>query len=127
MGEPDAFDLDAAGLRADSAELARDVEVLAAKLEGALPQRTRVERRSRRIFSKDKLVEAVEVRLGGSCWSLRVNGAVVDAAREQEVRGVVIKREALELEAWVSGLTDELRDEAQTSESARAALQKLVG
>jgi hypothetical protein len=127
MDGPDAFDLDAADLRADGSELARDVEVLAAKLEGALPQQTRVERRARRLFSKDKAVAAVEVRLGGSCWALRVDGSRVEATREQEVRGVVIKREQLDFGAWARALTAELREAAQTSEQARVALQRLVG
>ena len=66
-------------------------------------------------------------RLAGGPWALRVDGSRVDATREQEVRGVVIKREQLDLGAWARALTAELREAAQTSEQARAALQRLVG
>jgi hypothetical protein len=121
------FDLDAAGLRADGADLASGIEVLAAKLEGALPSRTSVQRRARRLLSRDKVVEAIEVRLGDWRYALRVDGGRVEAAREQEVRGVVIKREPLELGAWMAALTAELRAEAATSAEARAALDRLVG
>jgi hypothetical protein len=121
------FDLDAAGLRADGAELTSGIEVLALKLEAALPGRTTVRRRAKRLLSRDKVVEAIEVRLGDWRYALRVDGGRADTAREQEVRGVVIKREPLELGAWMAALTAELRAEAATSAEARAALDRLVG
>lgn len=121
------FDLDAAGLRADGAEVSTGVEVLAAKLEAALPGATTVERRAKRMFSKDKVVESIEVRLGGGRYALRVAGRAVEATREHEVRGVVIRREPLGLEAWMTALTDELREQAQGSAEARTALDRLVG
>jgi hypothetical protein len=124
--EEPSFDLDAAGLRADGAALSTDVEVLARKLEDALPALTIVQRRSRRLFSKDKVVEAVEVRVGTIRYALSVDGQRVDAAREQEVRGVVIKREPLDLAAWCVALTAELREQAQSSASARDALDRLL-
>ncbi len=121
------FDLDAAGLRADGSEVTTGVEVLAVKLEAALPGVTRVERRAKRLFSKDKVVEAIEVRLGDGRYALRVAGRSVEATREHEVRGVVIRREQLGLEAWVAALTDELREQARGSAEARTALDRLVG
>jgi hypothetical protein len=121
------FDLDAAGLRADGADLATNVEVLATKLEDALPAQTTVQRRSKKLFGGDKVVSAIEVRLGESRWALTVKGHAVDCAREQEVRGIVIKREQLEVDAWVQGLAQELRVAAQTSEQARSALSTLLG
>ncbi len=126
MDEQD-FDLDAAGLRADGLDLVTSVEVLAAKLEDALPAQTTVKRRSKRLFGGDKVVSAIEVRLGGCRWALSVDGEHVDATREQEVRGVVIKREPLELDAWITGMANELRAEAQTSEQARSSLGRLLG
>jgi hypothetical protein len=127
MSDDLGFDLDAAGLRADGAELASGVEVLAAKLEGALPAQTVVRRRSKRLLSRDKVVEAIEVRLGDWRYALRVANGRADAAREQQVRGVVIKREPLEVGAWVAALTGELRAEAANSAEARAALDRLTG
>jgi len=126
MDEP-SFDLDAAGLRADGADLLVGIEVLAGKLEGALPQATVVQRRSKRLFGGDKVVRSVEVRLGTTRYGLQVEGHSVSADRQQEVRGVVIKRESLELAEWVEALTGELREQATDSEQARSALQRLVG
>jgi hypothetical protein len=127
MDDEPTFDLDAAGLRADGADLLIGIEVLARKLEEALPQATHVRRRAKRLFSKDKVVEHVEVRLGTARYCLAVDGHAVSADRRQEVRGVVIKRESLELADWVNGLTGELREQAADSAQARDALERLVG
>jgi hypothetical protein len=124
-GEP-SFDLDAAGLRADAAGLSTDVEVLAAKLEDALPRQTSVDRRAKGLFSREKRVRRVEVRLGTRRYALDVAGEAVDAGCEQEVRGVVIKREALDLAGWVTRLTEDLREQAASSADARAALDRLL-
>jgi hypothetical protein len=121
------FDLDAAGLRADGLDVVTNVEVLARKLEDALPTQTTVTRRSKRLFGGDKVVSAIDVRLGEWRWALGVDGQRIDARREQEVRGVVIKREPLELDAWVTGMAAELRTQAQSSEQARTALARLLG
>jgi len=127
MDDDFAFDLDAAGLRADGADLLVGIEVLARKLEGALPQATRVQRRSKRLFGGDKVVQSVEVRLGGTRYGLQVDGHDVSADRQQEVRGVVIKRQSLELADWIDTLIAELREQAADSAQARSALERLVG
>ena len=120
----DSFDLDAAGLRADGADLASYIEVLARKLEDALPGQTEVRRRSKGFLSREKVVDTIEVRLGEFRYTIARDG---QAARAKEVRGVVIKREELGLEAWVGGLAGELRELAAGSAEARAALERLVG
>lgn len=120
------FDLDAAGLRADGSDLAAQVEVLAAKLLDALPEATSVQRRSRRLLSRDKVVEAIDVRLGDGRYALRVDGGRIEAARAHEVRGVVIRREELGLQAWLDALTGELREAAASSAQARTALERLL-
>lgn len=121
-----SFDLAAAGIRADGTELAVGVEVLARKLELALPHATRVTRRAKRMLSKEKVVEAIEVTLGDCRYALHVHGREVDAARAQEVRGIVIRREPLGLDAWVAALTQDLGEQAKTSAAAREALAKLL-
>ena len=126
MTDLPAFDLDAAGLRADGRDLAAGVEVLAVKLESALPSECRVQRRARSLFDREKVVETIEVRLGEARYSLRHHRGRVEASRDKEVRGVVIKREQLTLAEWVAALEGDLREQAQTSAAARAALERLV-
>ena len=120
----DSFDLDAAGLRADSGDLTAYIEVLARKLEDALPRNTEVRRRSKGFLSREKVVDTIEVTLGEFRYTLQRDGA---ATRAKEVRGVVIKREEIGLEAWVGGLAGELREQALGSAEARTALERLVG
>lgn len=127
MDEDRGFDLDAAGLRAGSADLATGIEVLAAKLEDALPAATVVRRRSRSLFSREKVVEEIEVALGDWRYGLRMERGRVEASRQQTVRGVVIRREPLDLDSWLAAMAAELREQAATSEQARAALERLVG
>jgi hypothetical protein len=127
MDDDLTFDLDAAGLRADGADLLVGIEVLCRKLEEALPQATRVQRRNKRLFGGGKVVERVEVRLGTTRYGLEVDGESVSAERSQEVRGVVIKREPLDVASWVQALTAELREQAADSAQARSALERLVG
>ncbi len=126
MSDLPSFDLDAAGLRADGRDLTAGVDVLAVKLEAALPSQCRVERRARSLFDREKVVQAIEVRLGEARYSLRLQRGRVETSRDKEVRGVVIKRETLGLDEWVAGLEADLREQAETSAAARAALETLV-
>jgi hypothetical protein len=122
----DSFDLDASTLRADGADLSVYIEVLARKLEDALPAETDVRRRSKGFLSREKVVEIIAVSLGDQRYTLEREGRGVTASRAQQVRGVVIKREPLELDAWVKALTGQLSELAAGSAAARAALERLV-
>jgi hypothetical protein len=123
----DSFDLDASTLRADGADLSVYIEVLARKLEDALPAETEVRRRSKGLLSREKVVEIVAVALGDHRYVLEREGRGVVASRSQAVRGVVIKRQPLELDAWIDALTSQLREMAAGSAAARSALERLVG
>ena len=127
MDDKPSFDLDAASLRADSADLATSIQTLARKLEEALPHATKVRRRAKRLFGADKAVTNIEVQLDTSCYSLNIDGSRVTATRQQAVQGVVIKREGLELGEWVDALTSHLREQATDSAQARDALEHLLG
>jgi hypothetical protein len=122
----DSFDLDAAGLRADGVDVAAYVEVLARKLQDALPAETEVRRRAKGLLSREKVVETIEVTLGEHRYALRRDRRGVEATCAREVRGIVIKRERLELSAWVDGLTVELRELAAGSAHAREAFDRLM-
>jgi hypothetical protein len=123
----DSFDLVAAGLRDDSAELSMSIEVLAAKLEGALPGRARVERRGGGLLGRGpRRVRSVRVELGSSCYQLVVDGERLEGFRERQVGGIAIKRESLPAAEWMAALTDTLRAEADRSAEARSALDRLL-
>lgn len=127
MDAEESFDLDAAGLRADDRDLATSLELLAGKLEQALPTHARVERRGRGLFGREKFVSRIEVRLGSCVLSLRRANGHVEGWREREVGGISIKREPLDVEAWIDALAQELRDASGRSAEARDALERLLG
>ncbi len=123
----DTFDLAAAGLRGEGADLAMSVEVLAAKLEQALPGVARVERRGGGLLGRgQKRVRSVQVELGSCCYQLAVDGTRVEGFRERQSGGIAIKRESLDPDAWIAALTADLRVEAERSAQARAALEELL-
>jgi len=127
VGSEDTFDLAAAGLRGDGSDLAISIEVLAAKLEQALPGQARVERSGGGLLGRrEKRVRAVRVELGTAAYLLGVNGGRVEGFRERQVGGISIKREPLAPDEWIAALTADLRAEAQRSAHARAALEELL-
>ncbi len=127
MSTEDDFDLSAAGLRADGSDLRISVEVLASKLESALPSQTRVERRGGGLLgTRGEAGAPAEVNLGDTSYELTV-AQRIEGFRKREVGGIAIKREALDPGEWVSALAADLREEAQRSAEARTALERLVG
>lgn len=128
MSAEDSFDLSAAGLRADGEELRISLAVLAAKLEGALPQQTKVQRSGGGLLGRgEKQVRSLEVTLGDCCYALGVKDGRLQGSRERRVGGIAIKREALDPGDWVTSLSEDLRVESQRSESAGHALKELLG
>jgi hypothetical protein len=121
------FDLVASSLRADATDTRALAEALAAKLEGALPQQTRVQRRSKGLLSRAKEVRRIEVDCGESRYSLAVDDrGAAEAVRSKEVRGIVLKNEPLPLEAWIDALARDLTELARASEQGRLALERLL-
>jgi hypothetical protein len=120
------FDLAASSLRADASDARALAEALAAKLGEALPDQTRTRRRSGRPLSRAKRLESVEVQLGEETFVLSLSGERAETTRAKTVRGVVIKRQELPLDAWLEALSDALSAEAQRSEAARLSLERLL-
>jgi hypothetical protein len=121
------FDLTAASLRADATDTRALAEALAVRFESALPAQTRVERRSKKFLSREKLVRRIAVDLGDSRYALDLDDhGGARAVRSQEVRGIVVKNEPLAIDAWLAALAADLTALAQQSEQGRAALERLL-
>jgi hypothetical protein len=121
------FDLAASSLRADASDARALAEALAAKLGEALPDQTRTRRQGGRLLSREKRLERVEVQLGEETFVLSLSGDRAETSRAKTVRGVVIKRQDLPLDAWLEALSEALGAEAQRSEAARLSLERLLG
>jgi hypothetical protein len=121
-----SVDLVAASLRASSSDLNTFVEVLADKLEDALPGRVQVARKSTRFLGKEKRVQRLQCDLGEKRYLLASREGGVEVRRATAVRGVVLKTEELPLGEWLDALARDLANEARTSEQARLALQRML-
>ncbi len=122
-----AVDLEllAASLRADTSDLTAFVESLAAKLEEAVPARTRVERRRSGMFGP-KAVRRITVDLGDRRLELRYDGGSVQTQGSKLSGGIVLKNEPLDADAWLAALSEALATEARRSETTRKALERLL-
>ena len=87
----------------------------------------RTRRRGGRLLSREKRLQSVEVQFGEETFVLSLSGETAETTRVKAVRGVVIKREQLPLDAWLAALSDALSAEAQRSEAARLSLERLLG
>ena len=120
------FALGASLLREDGADARGLAEVLAQKLSDALPDNTRVHRKSGGLFTRQKRIEGVDVQLGDDTYSLLLTGTGTATSRAKTVRGIVLRREELTLEEWLGALNSALAEEAQRSQAARLALEQLL-
>jgi hypothetical protein len=125
--ENGSFDMLAASLRADMSDLNTFVEVLAGKVEDALPGRVTIERRGGGLFSREKKVHRIEINLDNNRYALLADRGRIQARRSNAVRGIVLKTEELSLDSWIDLLSRDLAAEAEQSESARVALERLLG
>ncbi len=121
------FELLASSLRADTGDMKAFIEALAVKLEGALPQRARVERKADGLFSRTKHVQRISVELGENRYEIMHAAGQIQATVGKAVRGIVLKTEHLSLDDWIDQLSRELTVEANRSEQSRLALQRLLG
>jgi len=120
------WDLLAASLRADSADVRSFVEGLAAKLEASFPGKVRVQRHGK-LFGGDKRVESITARLGEREYVLESDGGEISCSRRTLVRGVALKTEHPSLADWIDQLSQDLVEQAGQSESDRAALERMLG
>jgi hypothetical protein len=126
--EGEAVDIDqlAASLRADASDTSAFAESLAAKLEDALPGRTKVKRGRRGMFGP-KVVQAITVDCGTERLELTRSGAdEVQTQRSRLSGGIVLKKEPLDTDEWLQALGQALATEAQRSAQTRQALERLL-
>lgn len=117
------FELLAASLRADTADVRTWVAVLGQKLAGALPARVRLHRGG--LFGNGA-VEGMAADLGTWRFVLRLDHGEPLAERTHVVRGIALKSETMSLDAWIDALVAALTELAATSARERNAIQGLL-
>ena len=123
------FDMVAAALRQDAADVATYARVLTVTLADVLPPGSvdvAYERSlSDRLKGREGHPSRIVVRLGERTLSLAGGGRPV-AEIHHEVRGVVLSRDQVSLDVWVQALARELVAQADASARAAEALRRLV-
>jgi hypothetical protein len=119
------FDLLAASIRADTADLGLFLDVLATKFEAALPGMVEV-RRDGGLFRRQHPVRAVTVSLGDHRYELHRHGHRLRACVALQARGITLRTDEKPLDEWIDVLSRELADYARVSADARAALSRLL-
>lgn len=119
------MDLLAASLRADSSDVNAFVESLAAKLEEAVPDCTRVERRRAGLLGP-KLVRRIALDAGSTRLELLRDERRVQMRCARLSGGIVLKSEDLDADAWIAALGEALAAEAGRNERTRQALERLL-
>ena len=126
ISQPMRTELFAASLRADKADLKTFLDALAIKLEGSLPDYTRVTRQ-RSFFSHERSVKDIVVSLGEYQYRIgREKQGVLMAVREHMVRGIVLKTEQTTVDQWIDELSEALAQLASHSSQSCAALERFL-
>ena len=115
------FDLLAASLRSDARDLRTFLEVLASKLQGALPGRVTVSRDGG-LFARDHPVRRVEVTLATRHYSIGYEGAEVVA----KVASPGSAEQIVPLDRAIESLSRDVAAEARASSRAREVMDALV-
>jgi hypothetical protein len=131
MTEPGlSFDLVAAALRADSADVALYARVLTDSLGDALPPGVvdidRERTMSDRMRGRPGEVSKITVRLGEQILTLASRRGRLVAEICKEVRGVVLSRREAPVDEWVAELARGLVAYADQNAQAAQVLRRLV-
>jgi len=119
-------ELFAASMRADNTDIKAFLEVLAVKLEGSLPEHTKVTRQGS-LFSREHPVKEVKILLGEYEYRIgRERQGPLVAVRANVVRGIVLKTEQISVERWIEELSEALARVAAQSAQARVALERFL-
>ena len=121
-GGPD-FDLVAASIRADASDLRTFLNVIATKLDGALPGHVTIQREGG-IFTKDRSVRLVKVALGVRRYELEWANGEVDARVGAAGSNEALSR--VSLDQCIEMLSRDLVEQARTSTQARSAMDGLL-
>jgi hypothetical protein len=124
------FDLVAAALRKDAADITIYAQVLLSTLGDVLPPGCVTVTRERgladRLRGREGQVREVAVRLGDRVLTLSSDRGRPVAEVRHEVRGVTLSREPVGLDVWIDTLAGDLVERAGADARAAEALRRLV-
>jgi len=120
----------AAALRRDTADLDLYAKVLSVTLADSLPSgAVQVERKrtmADRVAGREGAVTNIDVALGEQRLGLRMDRGRMTGEVCKEVRGIVLSRQQVGLDEWISTLARALAETAASSARAREALERFL-
>ena len=119
------LDMLAASLHADSGDVRILLKALVTRLSGALGTRIQVERAGG-FLRKSEEIRRIQIRLGDDDLEVRVEGGGVECTIGRSSGGIRIRNEKVTIDEWLRRLLTALRDEAQSSQATRLALESIV-
>ncbi len=132
-GDPQgAMDVEllAAALRRDTADLDLYAKVLSVTLADSLPPgAVQVERKrsmADRMAGREGAVTNIDVALGEQRLALRMDRGRMTGEICKEVRGIVLSRQQVGLDEWITTLARALAETAASSARAREALERFL-
>lgn len=120
-----SFDLSAAEWRKGITDEKILIQALAVRLEQALPHLTTVNR-SFSLFSSQKPVRSITVRLEDTEYVLRNETSGIQAQLGKVVRGIRLKSEDVSLQEWLNRLSVDLEAYATRHTEARTTLERFL-
>lgn len=120
-----SFDLSAAEWRKGITDEKILIQALAVRLEQALPHVTIVNR-SFSLFSSQKPVKSIVIRLDEAEYALRNEASGIQAQLGKVVRGIRLKSEDLSLPEWLNRLSTDLELYATRHGEAREKLERFL-
>jgi len=126
-GTDEAFDFDmaAASLQSNTADVHMMLKLLVNQLRDVLGKRLTVERAGSLLRKSDE-IKAVELSMGDDVLRAEVEGASVRCTIGHSSGGIRIRSEQVSMDEWLKRLLKALQAEAKHSESARLALETIV-
>jgi hypothetical protein len=126
MEEVGTFDLHAAFLRRAQHDIKSFLEAFATRLEQSLPGQVEVHRKKDSLFAKTSHVAGITIHLGSNRFVLENSGNGLHLSRCNEVRGIVLKNEELQLPDWLASLNKELGAMSANMAGAQGILHEFL-
>lgn len=102
------------------------MEGFAVRMEGALPDHVRVERKRDGLFSSSSHAVKVTVDTGSNIYALERHHGHFVARRTKAVRGVTLRSEEMAIPDWLDALNRDVMGLAGQAESAHGVLHDFL-
>ncbi len=119
------FDLAASMLQSNASDVPMMLKLLVSRLGDVLGKRLTVERKGG-VLRRSDAIKSVQMAVGDDVLRADVDGPSVRCTVGRTSGGIRIRSEEVTMDEWLKRLLRSLQSEAEHSETARRALEKIV-